>query len=173
MKKFSLLLCAILLSVSSFGQRTKIENNELKLNLDNGARVEVPITFSISEETIAIIKESKLYIKESKVYKEHEIDLKTNAEFEKFLKENEGIPFVDVFIKRKIIWANSTNKYKFKNPTSYSVVPNSKGMIYLSEDKNFLTILFSVQAQNGYGNQIISDLHYEINLTNGTTETTM
>lgn len=166
MKKFSLLLCVILLSVSSFGQQTKIENNELKLNLKNGAGVEVPVTFSISKETIPIIKDSKLY-------KKYEIDLKTNPENEKFLKESEGIPYIDLFIKGKIISANFMNKYKFKNPTSYSVVPNSKGMIYLSEDKNFLTISFSVQAQNGYGNQIMSDLYYKINLTNGTTETIM
>ena len=159
---YYLLLCAFLLSFSSFGQITKIENNELKLNLKSGARVEVPTTFSISKETIAIIKESKLY-------KKYEISLKNNPENEDFLKESEGIPYVDLFIYGKIVIANLMVKYKFKNPTSYSVVPNSKGMIYFSKKKNSLTISFSAQAQNGYGNQIMSDIYYLINLDTGTT----
>jgi hypothetical protein len=140
MKKLLLASLLMFLCFYSFSQSPVIKDGTLSTTLTSGAGVDVPVKFSISN--VDGIKASEQYI-----------EFKKDDEFisgwiKKGVKDS-----LAIFLMSHVNFVADMIKIKMENSTSFTPIENSKGMIYISDDKK-LVVSFPFKAENSLGNLI-------------------
>ena len=160
MKKL-LMVSMMFMSYVSYGQDIpKIENGFLVVTLENGVGIEQKVKFSISDDDYKKIKSSELF----KKWKETTWSNPANAGY---IENHKKWDEVVTYLEGKITSCKFTLKIlKLKNGSSLEFIEGSKGMVYFS-DNGGIRISFPFKAQNGYGNSIVGNTIYSIDMKNG------
>lgn len=128
---------------------TYIQNNVFYTTVKNGLNQDKIISFPI--DTIKIIQSLGFILWEKNTFNDT-LNIK-------YIEHIKNIPKVYAYLNSKVWTALFYGKMKLKNQTSFNLIENAPGYIMIT-DAGGLSIKFPIQAQNGYGNLIYSNVFY-------------
>lgn len=159
MNKLKILLVLITLTLNSFSQDTLIrKDGTLSITIESGIGEKIQMQFAVSDSLINQIQRSDFY-------KSWESEMINDTLNRNFMLKHKNLSNIDKFLMSKISMAVWYTKFKLKNGDSYTPIPTSKGLIYIT-DKGILTISHKFKGQNGYGNMIFSTSVYTYTIKN-------
>ena len=168
MKKvnLSLILVALCLCVFNsviFSQVYGIKDNVFSIPLESGIGVEYNVNFLISNETIEAINSNE-------AFKHWDSVTFSNPKNANFIEVNKNHTHFETFLFSTLNMASFNATYDLKNPSSYTIIENSQGIIYVKENK--INFSFPFKAQNGYGTMIFMKAYYTLEYVNGENKST-
>jgi hypothetical protein len=171
MKKI-ILGALLLLSTMGFSQTLDYKDNILSFSSENSQGVEFINKFNVDSDVIDRVNTTEAFCKWERTMETENTKDNSTSKLQ-FLKNKfkKGTNNVLIYIWQTVEAQNMMSKYKCKNSQSFKIIDNSKGSIYINNDKNELVISEHYSAQNGYGNDIPSTLYIIVKLDTGDIKT--
>ena len=161
MKRSNLILAFCLITSLSYSQDYQIKDDYFTTTLKSGVGEIINVKFSISAETINLIKSHE-------AFKDWDSTTFSNPKNAGYIEKNKNHEHYETFLYSNINMTSIYAQMDLKNSQSYLPIEGSEGMIYIIDDK--INISFPFKAQNGYGNMIFMKAYYSMSFLNGKTE---